>query len=108
MASLCAQMILNSIQPRASVELCKKKGIPDEVVRRMQRLEGAHNNGNEGFPLWAISIVSIIPPPALLNLKVIALQVTANLCGVAPQTINGAALYLWVPLMLDPCRYGTN
>ncbi|KAH6906817.1 hypothetical protein BKA70DRAFT_1287038 [Coprinopsis sp. MPI-PUGE-AT-0042] len=44
----------NNVQPRSNVTrvLDTSKKISPEVSRRIQRMEGAHMNGNEVLPLW--------------------------------------------------------
>ena len=49
-----------SVQPRSNTsKLANNKQISPELAARIQRMEGAHLNGNEAFPLWVAAIVSI-------------------------------------------------
>ncbi|KAJ8515502.1 hypothetical protein ONZ45_g7098 [Pleurotus djamor] len=60
---------------KSNVQKAKtSKGLPPDVVLRIERLEGAHQNGNEAFPLWAAAII------------------LANVVGLEPRTLNIASL----------------
>jgi uncharacterized MAPEG superfamily protein len=48
-----------SVQPRSNIsKVANNKKISPELAARLQRMEGAHLNGNEVFPLWVAAIVS--------------------------------------------------
>lgn len=50
-----------SVQPRSNItKVVNNKNISPELAARIQRMEGAHLNGNEAFPLWVAAIVSVI------------------------------------------------
>ncbi|KAG8988691.1 hypothetical protein FRB93_004026 [Tulasnella sp. JGI-2019a] len=59
-----------NINPRTNIEQCQKKGIPDDVIQKLQRMQGAHTNGQEYWPVFAFSILA------------------ANLSGVDHHTTN--------------------
>ncbi|KAF8649158.1 hypothetical protein AX16_005956 [Volvariella volvacea WC 439] len=47
----------NNVQPRSNTQrIVENKEIPDKVGARVQRMEGAHLNGNEAFPLWTAAV----------------------------------------------------
>ncbi|KAJ8515492.1 hypothetical protein ONZ45_g7104 [Pleurotus djamor] len=61
--------------PRGNVERTKSKsGVPPETLAKIARMEGAHQNGYENFPLW------------------IAAVLTANFAGIDNYTLNVASL----------------
>ena len=50
-----------SVQPRSNTsKVANDKNISPELAARIQRMEGAHLNGNEAFPLWVAAIVSVL------------------------------------------------
>ena len=50
-----------SVQSRSNItKVVNNKNISPELAARIQRMEGAHLNGNEAFPLWVAAIVSVI------------------------------------------------
>jgi len=59
-----------NVNPRAGIEMCRRKDVPAELIAKLERMQGAHNNGFENFPLWASSIIA------------------ANVAGVDPRTTN--------------------
>ncbi|KAJ7223536.1 hypothetical protein GGX14DRAFT_532176 [Mycena pura] len=49
----------NNVQPRANTSrVAADKNVPREVAARIERMEGAHLNGNENFPLWVAAILA--------------------------------------------------
>ncbi|KAF4618519.1 hypothetical protein D9613_009990 [Agrocybe pediades] len=49
----------NNVQPRASyASAAGKKEFPPAVAARIQRLEGAHNNGLENLPFFGLAILA--------------------------------------------------
>ncbi|EAU89409.2 hypothetical protein CC1G_07635 [Coprinopsis cinerea okayama7 len=49
----------NNLQPRSNVAKTKEnKNVPSEVADRIARMEAAHLNGNEAFPLWAAAALA--------------------------------------------------
>lgn len=53
--------IYRSVQPRANIaKVVNNENISRDVAARIQRMEGAHLNGNEAFPLWVAAIVGAI------------------------------------------------
>ena len=53
--------IYRSVQPRANIaKVVNNENISRDVAARIQRMEGAHLNGNEAFPLWVAAIVGVI------------------------------------------------
>ncbi|KAJ3574433.1 hypothetical protein NP233_g1759 [Leucocoprinus birnbaumii] len=48
----------NNVQPRSNVaHATEHQNIPPQVAAKIQRMEGAHLNGNEAFPLWTSAII---------------------------------------------------
>lgn len=48
----------NNVQPRSNLtRAVENKGIPPKIAAKLQRMEGAHLNGNEAFPLWTSAII---------------------------------------------------
>ncbi|KAF7312890.1 hypothetical protein MKEN_00973400 [Mycena kentingensis (nom. inval.)] len=65
----------NNVQPRGNVARVKEdKSIPVDVAARIERMEGAHMNGNEAFPLWAAAVLA------------------ANYAGLPNHTVNSIAI----------------
>ncbi|KAG8988690.1 hypothetical protein FRB94_002999 [Tulasnella sp. JGI-2019a] len=56
--------------PRGNIEKCRKKGISEDIIKKMERAQGAHTNGLETWPVFAISILA------------------ANVAGVDHRTTN--------------------
>ncbi|TFK72112.1 hypothetical protein BDN72DRAFT_836707 [Pluteus cervinus] len=49
----------DNVQPRSNTaKLVEDKKIPPEVAARIERMEGAHLNGNEAFPLWTAAVLA--------------------------------------------------
>ncbi|KAJ7152397.1 hypothetical protein C8R46DRAFT_1121197 [Mycena filopes] len=49
----------NNVQPRANVSrVAGDAKIPPAVAARIERMEGAHMNGNENFPLWVAAVLA--------------------------------------------------
>jgi len=49
---------LKSVQPRLNItKVANNKIIAPDLAARIQRMEGAHLNGNEAFPLWVAAVV---------------------------------------------------
>lgn len=61
-------------RPRGNLSIAKANKLSPELISKLERLDGAHLNGNEAFPLWAAAII------------------TANLVGVDNRTLNIASL----------------
>jgi len=80
----------NNVTPRNNVERCAKKEVPHVTIEKMERMQAAHMNGNEGFALWAISIVA------------------ANLFGVETRTNNLVAGGLIIGRVLYNYLYINN
>ncbi|KAG8885854.1 hypothetical protein FRB98_001567 [Tulasnella sp. 332] len=68
--------------PRSNIDWCKKKGVSDDVVQKLERMRGAHINGLENWPVYAVSILA------------------ANVSGVDHRTTNIAAAALVVARVL--------
>ncbi|KAF9568635.1 hypothetical protein CPC08DRAFT_616156, partial [Agrocybe pediades] len=52
-------LFLQFVQPRASyASAAGKKEFPPAVAARIQRLEGAHNNGLENLPFFGLAILA--------------------------------------------------
>ncbi|KAJ7607413.1 hypothetical protein FB45DRAFT_1067959 [Roridomyces roridus] len=50
---------LNNVAPRTSTAaVTADKNIPPEVAARIMRMEGAHLNGNENFPIWIAAVLA--------------------------------------------------
>ncbi|KAF7293905.1 hypothetical protein HMN09_01186700 [Mycena chlorophos] len=48
----------NNVAPRNNTaRVAGDKAVPPEVAARIQRMEAAHTNGNENFPLWAAAVL---------------------------------------------------
>ncbi|KDQ08628.1 hypothetical protein BOTBODRAFT_37777 [Botryobasidium botryosum FD-172 SS1] len=60
----------DNVQPRDNVAQLEKKGVPKEVIDKLIRLEGAHQNGLEVFPLWTAAVL------------------ISNFAGVSDTTLN--------------------
>ncbi|KAG8885851.1 hypothetical protein FRB98_001564 [Tulasnella sp. 332] len=56
--------------PRSNLELCKKKGVPEDIIQKLERMQAAHQNGYENFCLISATIL------------------TANFCGIENRMIN--------------------
>jgi len=49
----------NNVQPRSNLsKLANNKNISSDLAARIQRMEGAHLNGNEAFPLWVAAALA--------------------------------------------------
>ncbi|KAJ6459664.1 hypothetical protein C8R45DRAFT_1221371 [Mycena sanguinolenta] len=49
----------NNVQPRGNVALVSSDTkIPPEIAQRIERMEGAHFNGNENFPIWIAAVLT--------------------------------------------------
>ncbi|KAF7297473.1 hypothetical protein MIND_00981000 [Mycena indigotica] len=49
----------NNLAPRGNTaQVANDKAVPPAVAARIQRLEGAHYNGMENFPLWASAVLA--------------------------------------------------
>ncbi|KAF7289689.1 hypothetical protein HMN09_01332000 [Mycena chlorophos] len=49
----------NNVAPRNNTaRVSGDKNIPPDVIARIQRMEAAHTNGNENFPLWAAAVLA--------------------------------------------------
>ncbi|KAI5122626.1 hypothetical protein M0805_008715 [Coniferiporia weirii] len=49
----------NNLQPRSNTKrLLEDPKVPREIALRAERLEGAHLNGNEVFPLWVAAVLA--------------------------------------------------
>ncbi|KAF8152827.1 hypothetical protein K438DRAFT_1987693 [Mycena galopus ATCC 62051] len=49
----------NNVQPRGNTgRVSSDSKIPPEAAQRIERMEGAHFNGNENFPLWAAAVTA--------------------------------------------------
>ncbi|CAA7267306.1 unnamed protein product [Cyclocybe aegerita] len=50
----------NNVQPRSNLNQAKtaKDKISPELAARLERMEGAHLNGNEALPLWAAAVLA--------------------------------------------------
>jgi len=79
-----------NVNPRGNMDVCRQKGVPEKLVEKMERMKAAHNNGFEGFPLWAISILS------------------ANASGVDPRSTNTIAISLVAARSLYNYLYVSN
>ncbi|KAL4248320.1 Membrane associated eicosanoid/glutathione metabolism-like domain superfamily protein [Pleurotus pulmonarius] len=66
----------DNTNPRSN--LAKSKGsdkLKPDVVAKLQRMEGAHQNGNEAFPLWAAAVIT----GNMVGLD----HCTLNICSIA-------------------------
>ncbi|KAK7008041.1 hypothetical protein R3P38DRAFT_2792137 [Favolaschia claudopus] len=53
------RFVLGSVQPRSNVgRVAGDDKIPRDVAARIERMEGAHLNGLENFPIWAIAVLA--------------------------------------------------
>ncbi|KAJ7449411.1 hypothetical protein B0H11DRAFT_1816716 [Mycena galericulata] len=49
----------NNVAPRGNIQrISGDKAIPPELAARIARMEGAHLNGYENFPLWATAVLA--------------------------------------------------
>ncbi|KAJ6569147.1 hypothetical protein B0H19DRAFT_691173 [Mycena capillaripes] len=49
----------NNVQPRQNVgRVAADDKIPPAIARRIERMEGAHLNGNENFPIWVAAVLA--------------------------------------------------
>ncbi|KAF8814704.1 hypothetical protein BYT27DRAFT_7205670 [Phlegmacium glaucopus] len=49
----------NNVQPRLNItKVANNKNISPDLAARIQRMEGAHLNGNEAFPLWVAAVLA--------------------------------------------------
>ncbi|PPQ87342.1 hypothetical protein CVT25_002092 [Psilocybe cyanescens] len=48
----------NNVQPRDNATRLEKKGVPPEVLARLQRIEGAHINGLESLPFFGLAVLA--------------------------------------------------
>ncbi|KAH9478501.1 hypothetical protein JR316_0008956 [Psilocybe cubensis] len=48
----------NNVQPRGNPARLEKKGVPPEILARLQRIEGAHNNGLESLPFFGLAVLA--------------------------------------------------
>ncbi|PPQ72698.1 hypothetical protein CVT26_002915 [Gymnopilus dilepis] len=46
----------NNVQPRSNNAKNLRDKLPAETVAQLERMEGAHNNGNEAMPLWFAAV----------------------------------------------------
>ncbi|EJC98315.1 uncharacterized protein FOMMEDRAFT_23854 [Fomitiporia mediterranea MF3/22] len=64
----------NNLQPRANTKrITEDEKVPRDVAERVQRLEGAHLNGNEILPLWIGAVLA------------------GNMAGITNKTLNIAS-----------------
>ncbi|KAJ7052906.1 hypothetical protein C8F01DRAFT_1032740 [Mycena amicta] len=81
----------NNVQPRANVaRVSGDKAVPPEVVARIQRMEGAHLNGMENFPLWAAAVLA------------------ANYAGLDHRTVNVISIVYFLGRVLYNIVYITQ
>ncbi|TFK34517.1 hypothetical protein BDQ12DRAFT_726909 [Crucibulum laeve] len=70
--------LFHSVDPRGNVARLSEKKINPDVVARIKRMEGAHFNGVESFPLWSLAVL------------------VGNYAGLDNQTLNiVSSLYLF-------------
>ncbi|KAF8155905.1 hypothetical protein B0H34DRAFT_771705, partial [Crassisporium funariophilum] len=51
--------IMHSVQPRSNTaRMANEKSISPAMAARIQRMEGAHLNGNEAMPLWFAAVLA--------------------------------------------------
>ncbi|KAL5523224.1 hypothetical protein ACEPAF_1491 [Sanghuangporus sanghuang] len=63
-----------SLQPRANTKrIMEDPSVPRDVAERVERLEGAHLNGNEILPLWIGAVLA------------------GNMAGISNKTLNIAS-----------------
>ncbi|KAJ7088374.1 hypothetical protein B0H15DRAFT_289361 [Mycena belliarum] len=49
----------NNVQPRGNTSrVATDKAIPAAASARIERMEGAHMNGNENFPIWVAAVLA--------------------------------------------------
>ncbi|KAJ7259820.1 hypothetical protein C8J57DRAFT_1184994 [Mycena rebaudengoi] len=49
----------NNVQPRRNtVRVYQDKNVTPEILARIERMEGAHLNGNENLPIWIAAILA--------------------------------------------------
>ncbi|KAF8069083.1 hypothetical protein FPV67DRAFT_1669114 [Lyophyllum atratum] len=48
----------DNVEPRANVARLAQKKVSPEIAGRAARLEAAHMNGNEIYPLWGIAVLA--------------------------------------------------
>ncbi|KAJ7111235.1 hypothetical protein C8R44DRAFT_799175 [Mycena epipterygia] len=49
----------NNVQPRGNTSLVSAdKAVSPALARRIERMEGAHLNGNESFPIWVAAVLA--------------------------------------------------
>ncbi|KAL5499205.1 hypothetical protein ACEPAH_1723 [Sanghuangporus vaninii] len=64
----------NNLQPRANTKrIMENPSVPRDVAERVERLEGAHLNGNEILPLWIGAVLA------------------GNMAGISNKTLNIAS-----------------
>ncbi|KAJ7474118.1 hypothetical protein FB451DRAFT_284523 [Mycena latifolia] len=49
----------DNVQPRANTSrVAADKTVPPAIAARIERMEGAHLNGNENFPIWVAAVLA--------------------------------------------------
>ncbi|KAF9459654.1 hypothetical protein BDZ94DRAFT_1267706 [Collybia nuda] len=64
----------NNVAPRTNVSRLTTKKVDPEITARVARMEAAHMNGNENFPIWAAAVLA------------------GHVVGIDHQTLNTVAL----------------
>jgi uncharacterized MAPEG superfamily protein len=49
----------DNTMPRGNIARLEKKGVPADQIARVQRMEGANQNGQEVLPLYMCAVVSL-------------------------------------------------
>ncbi|KAJ6605184.1 hypothetical protein DFH09DRAFT_1017817 [Mycena vulgaris] len=58
-ASITKLKGFNNVQPRSNTSrVTADKEVPPAISARIERMEGAHLNGNENFPIWVAAILA--------------------------------------------------
>ncbi|KIJ91426.1 hypothetical protein K443DRAFT_686054 [Laccaria amethystina LaAM-08-1] len=69
----------NNVAPRQNLDRLARKDIKPEMLAKLKRMEGAHANGLENFPVWTAAVV------------------VGNLAGMEARTLNVASgLYIFL------------
>ncbi|KAG8879558.1 hypothetical protein FRB97_001621 [Tulasnella sp. 331] len=77
--------------PRNNIEICKKKGVSEDIIKKMERAQGAHSNGLENWPIYAVTIRRKRLLTGIGSFGWIVLQLAANVSGVDQRTTNSLA-----------------
>jgi hypothetical protein len=81
--------------------------VPADKIARIQRMEGANQNGNEALPLWMTAVVrsSVYTIAHERSRSVVVSQLAGVYAGLDNRTMNLASIALYVVSLSDAPMY---